>query len=105
MSFVLLADILTICSKRLPVAYDKKVQSLPILFAFASNFQNEPVRQFAREKLTKIFKAHIDGISLQKKVTLGSDWHPVILGINIEETHFRNLLSDSEVLYILKSYL
>ncbi|KAI8898408.1 Rapamycin-insensitive companion of mTOR, middle domain-containing protein [Globomyces pollinis-pini] len=104
LSFILIADILTQCALQLPKLYNDKVQSLPSLFATASNFQNESIRHDAREKLTTIFRTHVESIT-QSNAThnLGEvqiELFRIKNSMNMDETRFRNLLNDSEVLGI-----
>jgi rapamycin-insensitive companion of mTOR len=81
---------------------------LPQLFAPALDFQNEPIRQFTREKLVKIFKSHLEAISglkILKTITShpNDDWELDPLGLNQDDVRFRQAVMDSEVLG-LKDY-
>ncbi|KAJ3312935.1 hypothetical protein HDV04_002592 [Boothiomyces sp. JEL0838] len=115
----LLSDILTTCAQELPQSYNDMVQvclinmkSLPSLFASASDFHNETIRHFSREKLATIFKLHLEELSknsssLSRHLSTycsnsenenQAELIRMRLSITMDDAQFKSLLSDSEVL-------
>lgn len=106
---LLIGEILQLSTRLLPIMMGIQVQSLPKLFALASNFEDEQVRHNATTAL-----AHIDRLTrarsryaapaatATKGTTLRAQEkvHEVKLkiGYAIDDTHFRQLLMDTQVL-------
>ncbi|KAJ3346906.1 hypothetical protein HDU91_006928, partial [Kappamyces sp. JEL0680] len=107
----LLSEILVICAKVLPDSYNDRVQALPILFASASDFQNESTRQFSREKLCSIFKIHLESLASLPGRARKTLPHPIVgewyrdpvyarepESLGLDDLQFKKFLADSEVL-------
>lgn len=110
---LLIGEILQLSTRLLPILMAIQVQSLPQLFALASNFEDEQVRHNATAAL-----AHIDrltraqvryaapAVSITKEERLANairtqeKVHEVKLkiGYAIDDAHFRQLLMDTQVL-------
>ncbi|KAI9498276.1 Rapamycin-insensitive companion of mTOR, middle domain-containing protein [Zychaea mexicana] len=118
---LLIGEILQLSTRLLPIMMGIQVQSLPKLFALASNFEDEQVRHNATTAL-----AHIDRLTRARarymSQTVSSNAslkgegrlvaanntartqemvHEVKLkiGMAIDDTHFRQLLMDTQVLH------
>ncbi|KAL2912185.1 hypothetical protein HK105_208318 [Polyrhizophydium stewartii] len=111
MAILLLAGIMSLCSKQLPAEFASKVQSLPSLFRLATNFHDEGRRHLATSKLSQIL--NISRSAASAKTTMPA--HPGLLsfncvaqtrldcirvhaGLQIDEAQLRNMLNDSEVI-------
>lgn len=118
---LLVGELLKLCYELLPIKYSTKVQTLPRLFYLASSFRNEHLRHHATNAL-----AHIDRILSKKsdpvdaqlleskicslpeqikgmldrdKTRIGlSDDIKGRFGAQIDESTFRSLLNESQVL-------
>lgn len=105
---LLIGEILQLSTRLLPILMGIQVQSLPKLFALASNFEDEQVRHNATAAL-----AHIDRLTRARAITTvpkiermtsatrtQEKVHEVKLkiGYAIDDAHFRQLLIDTQVL-------
>ncbi|KAI9321769.1 Rapamycin-insensitive companion of mTOR, middle domain-containing protein [Dichotomocladium elegans] len=118
---LLIGEILQLSTRLLPIMMGIQVQSLPKLFALASNFEDEQVRHNATAAL-----AHIDRLTRARTRLLASTQASVVnsshsqgskdltsdvtrsqekvhevkrkIGYAIDDVHFRQLLMDSQVL-------
>lgn len=112
---LLIGEILQLSTRLLPIMMGIQVQSLPKLFALASNFEDEQVRHNATAAL-----AHIDRLTRartrlyaapsvadlrskeERLVNAARSQGKVLevklkIGYTIDDTHFRQLLMDSQV--------
>ncbi|ORX85468.1 hypothetical protein BCR32DRAFT_276261 [Anaeromyces robustus] len=120
-AIILIDELLMLCNKLLPVRHTIQLCSLPTLFKNATNFEDEVLRHSANDTLSyfnniKINKAksitaqQMDEIEKKDKIILykinetkGRTQRQIenvkmIMGYNIDETHFRNLITDTQVL-------
>ncbi|OAD74296.1 hypothetical protein PHYBLDRAFT_111901, partial [Phycomyces blakesleeanus NRRL 1555(-)] len=108
---LLIGEILQLSTRLLPISMGIQVQSLPKLFALASNFDDEQVRHNATaalahiDKLTRARARYVTplptkGERLATSTRTQEKVHEVKLkiGYAIDDTHFRQLLMDSQVL-------
>lgn len=108
----LLKWILSETDKKLPVKYQEKVQSLAGLFVIASDFQNQNLRQFARDKFSEIIESQIrnnyiedepldNGNPKNNQQTYSPpDSIRTRFAYHVDDTTFRNLVASSEVIGI-----
>lgn len=112
-STLLIGEILQLSTRLLPILMAIQVQSLPKLFALASNFEDEQVRHNATTAL-----AHIDRLTRARTRYLASNVNKgnerlhtnsrraqekihevkIRIGYAIDDAHFRQLLIDTQVL-------
>ncbi|OUM70128.1 hypothetical protein PIROE2DRAFT_37632, partial [Piromyces sp. E2] len=120
-AIILIDELILLCNKLLPFRHTLQVYSLPTLFKHATNFDDEVLRHSATDTLSyfnsmKINKAKSitaqqmdeieknDNIILYKiNETKGRTQRQIenvkiIMGYNIDEMHFRNLINDTQVL-------
>ncbi|KAG0172866.1 hypothetical protein DFQ28_009870 [Apophysomyces sp. BC1034] len=110
---LLIGEILQLSTRLLPILMSIQVQSMPKLFALASNFEDEQVRHNATAALAHIDKltrtrarysspatSNNKGGRLANANRTQEKVHEVKLkiGYAIDDTHFRQLLMDSQVL-------
>lgn len=110
---LLIGEILQLSTRLLPILMAIQVQSLPKLFTLASNFEDEQVRHNATaalahiDKLTRVRTRYINNNAHVLKggerllnTTTQEKVHEVKLkiGYAIDDTHFRQLLMDTQVL-------
>ncbi|KAI7866417.1 Rapamycin-insensitive companion of mTOR, N-term-domain-containing protein [Spinellus fusiger] len=108
---LLIGEILQLSTRLLPMSMGTQVQSLPKLFALASNFDDEHVRHNATaalahiDKLTRVHARYVTptptkGERIANSIRTQEKVHEVKLkiGYAIDDTHFRQLLMDSQVL-------
>ncbi|KAI9096093.1 Rapamycin-insensitive companion of mTOR, N-term-domain-containing protein [Phlyctochytrium arcticum] len=124
---ILVGEILELCNRLLPTATGTRIQSLPILFSIASNFQDESLRHQGTLALTYIDNLHKskERILPQSMDDAGSNrnWQTrrsqnairhgrsrqvenvkIKMGMQIDDVHFRNMLTELEKVLGSKEY-
>jgi len=120
-AIILIDELILLCNKLLPFRHTLQVYSLPTLFKHATNFDDEVLRHSATNTLSyfnsmKINKTksitaqQMDEIEKNDKIILYKinetkgrtqrqiENVKIIMGYNIDEIHFKNLINDTQVL-------
>ncbi|KND04740.1 uncharacterized protein SPPG_00443, partial [Spizellomyces punctatus DAOM BR117] len=124
---ILVGEILELCHRLLPTAYGTRIQSLPALFRIASDFDDEVKRHQGTLALTyidglhkskeKLFPHALDdsfpnrrwlnrrsNYSLRSGRSRQVENVKIRMGIQIDDIHFRNMLSELEKVLGSKDY-
>lgn len=120
-AIILIDELIMLCNKLLPSRHTLPIYALPTLFKNATNFEDEVLRHSATDTLSyfnnmKIYKAksksdqQMDELDKKDKIIFYKineikgrtqrqlENVKIIMGYNIDEIHFRNLINDTQVL-------